>query len=69
MAHLGLVLHHGIEDGAQLARYGELAERLGYDSLWVTERYFHEETFSLLGFLNRSGFRPAQQLVLSLAVT
>ena len=51
MAHLGLVLHHGIEDGAQLGRYGELAERLGYDSLWVTERYFHEETFSLLGFL------------------
>ena len=24
--------------------------------------------FSLLGFLNRSGFRPAQQLVLSLSV-
>ena len=51
MAHLGLVLHHGIEDGAQLGGYGELAERLGYDSLWVTERYFHEETFSLLGYL------------------
>ncbi len=25
--------------------------------------------FSLLGFLNRSGFRPAQQLVLSLSIT
>jgi hypothetical protein len=25
--------------------------------------------FSLLGFLNHSGFRPAQQLVLSLAVS
>ena len=51
MAQLGLVLQHGIEEGAQLSGYGERAERLGYDSLWVTERYFHEETFSLLGYL------------------
>ena len=51
MAHLGMVLHHGIEDGAQLRGYGQLSERLGYDSLWVTERYFHEETAALLGFL------------------
>ena len=51
MARLGLVLHHGIKDGAQLAAHGRLAERLGYDALWVTERYFHEETLSLLGYL------------------
>ena len=51
MSQLGMVLHHGIEDGAQLRGYGELTERLGYDSLWVTERYFHEETAALLGFL------------------
>lgn len=51
MARLGIVLHHGIKDGAQLARLGRLAEERGYDSLWVTERYFQEETFSLLGFL------------------
>ena len=51
MPQLGMVLHHGIEDGAQLRGYGQLAERLGYDSLWVTERYFHEETAALLGFL------------------
>ena len=51
MARLGLVLHHGIEDGPQLARLGRLAERRGYGSLWVTERYFQEETFALLGYL------------------
>jgi 5,10-methylenetetrahydromethanopterin reductase len=51
VASLGLVLHHGIEGGPQLARLGRLAERRGYDSLWVTERYFQEETFSLLGYL------------------
>ena len=47
----GIVLHHGVGDGAQLRGFGRLAERLGYDSLWVTERYFHEETCALLGFL------------------
>ena len=51
MSGLGIVLHHGIESGPQLARYGRLAEEAGYDSIWVTERYFHEETFSLLGLL------------------
>ena len=51
MARLGMVLHHGIEGGAELARRARLAEERGYDSLWVTERYFQEETFSLLGFL------------------
>ena len=47
----GLVLHHGVEDGASLARRARLAEDRGFGSLWVTERYFQEETFALLGFL------------------
>ena len=51
MAGLGIVLYHGIESGADLKRYGQIAEDNGFESLWVTERYFHEETFSLLGFL------------------
>lgn len=51
MARLGMVLHHGIEGGPELARRARLAEGRGYDSLWVTERYFQEETLSLLGFL------------------
>jgi len=51
MAGLGLVLHHGIESGPALGSYGRLADEHGYDSLWVTERYFHEETFTLLGHL------------------
>jgi 5,10-methylenetetrahydromethanopterin reductase len=28
-----------------------MAEERGFESLWVTERYFHEETFSMLGYL------------------
>ena len=48
---LGIVLYHGIDSGEELRRYGELAESAGFESLWVTERYFHEETFSLLGYL------------------
>lgn len=51
MSKLGLVLYHGIESGAELKEYGRIAEDNGFDSLWVTERYFHEETFSMLGFL------------------
>ena len=51
MARLGMVLYHGIESGPELKRYGQTAEAAGFESLWVTERYFHEETFSLLGFL------------------
>jgi 5,10-methylenetetrahydromethanopterin reductase len=51
MAQLGMVLYHGIDSGPELRTYGRIAEDMGYDSLWVTERYFHEETFSLLGFL------------------
>lgn len=51
MTRTGLVLYHGIDSGAELARYARLAERAGYESLWVTERYFHEETCSLLGYL------------------
>lgn len=51
MARTGIVLYHGIENGEDLRSYGGMAEAAGYHSLWVTERYFHEETFSLLGFL------------------
>lgn len=51
MSRLGLVLYHGIDNGPELKEYGRLAEDNGFTSLWVTERYFHEETFSLLGFL------------------
>ena len=51
MARLGIVLYHGIQDGHQLREYARIAEEAGLESLWVTERYFHEETFSLLGFL------------------
>ena len=51
MARLGMVLHHGVEGGSALASRARLAEFRGYDSLWVTERYFQEEMFSLLGFL------------------
>ena len=51
MSRLGIVLYHGIDSGADLREYGRLAEESGFESLWVTERYFHEETFSMLGFL------------------
>ena len=51
MARLGIVLYHGIASGPELSEYGRLAEQSGFESIWVTERYFHEETFSLLGFL------------------
>ena len=51
MARLGMVLYHGIDNGAELESYARAAETAGYESLWVTERYFHEETFTLLGFL------------------
>jgi len=51
MSRLGIVLYHGIDSGAELREYGRIAEDNGFDSLWVTERYFHEETFSMLGFL------------------
>ena len=51
MVRQGIVLYHGIEGGSELREYAAIAEDCGYESLWVTERYFHEETFSLLGFL------------------
>jgi 5,10-methylenetetrahydromethanopterin reductase len=47
----GIVLYHGIDSGPELAGYGRMAEDAGFDSLWVTERYFHEETSSMLGYL------------------
>ena len=65
MARLGMVLYHGIESGPQLQEYARLAEMAGFESLWVTERYFHEETFALLGFL--AGV--TQRIKLGVAVT
>ena len=49
-----LLSRYGEESGPQLREYATLAEDAGYESLWVTERYFHEETFTLLGFLAAS---------------
>ena len=51
MTPTGIVLYHGIDSGPELAAYGRMAEEAGFDSLWVTERYFHEETSSMLGYL------------------
>lgn len=51
MTPTGIVLYHGIDSGPELAGYGRMAEDSGFDSLWVTERYFHEETSSMLGYL------------------
>ena len=53
MGRLGLVLYHGIESGPELKQYGQIAEDAGYESLWVTERYFHEEIFSILVLLQK----------------
>ena len=57
MPDLGLVLYHGFQSGGELARYGRLADDFGYHSLWVTERYQHEETFATLGYLAASTSR------------
>ena len=57
MARLGIVLYHGIDSGPEVMEYAQVAEDAGLESLWVTERYFHEETFSLLGFLAASTYR------------
>ena len=65
MARLGMVLYHGIDSGAELESYARAAETAGYESLWVTERYFHEETFTLLGFLAAA----TQRLKLGVGVT
>ena len=57
MNSAGMVIYHGIDDGNDLREYGSVADDLGYDSLWVTERYLHEETASMLGFLAASTSR------------
>ncbi len=51
MNSAGMVIYHGIDGAADLREYGSIADDLGYDSLWVTERYLHEETASMLGYL------------------
>ena len=65
MTRLGMVLYHGLESGPELQSYARAAETAGYESLWVTERYFHEETFTLLGFLAA----VTQRLKLGVGVT
>ena len=50
MAGTGIVLYHGIDSGEELVDYARMAEDAGFHSLWVTERYFHEETFSMLSY-------------------
>ena len=45
MSRLGIVVYHGIESGPDLAEYGRIAEGAGFDSLWVTERYFTRKPF------------------------
>ena len=65
MARLGMVIYHGIDNGAELESYARAAETAGYESLWVTERYFHEETFTLLGYLAA----VTQRLKLGVGVT
>ena len=59
------MLYHGIDGGSQLREYARLAEDAGFESLWVTERYFHEEEFAVLGFLAAA----TQDIRLGLGVT
>ena len=51
MERTGVVLYHGFQHGDEVASYGRVAEDSGYDSIWVTERFGHEEAFSVLGVL------------------
>ena len=57
--------HHGI-GAALLSQLMVNLDALHVEALRTTVAW---NNFSLLGFLNRSGFRPAQQLVLSLSIT
>ena len=65
MARLGIVIYHGVEGGAALRDYARGAEEAGFESVWVTERNFHEEAFSLLGFLGAA----TERIKLGLGVT
>ncbi len=57
--------HQGI-GAALLSQLMANLDALHVEALRTTVSW---NNFSLLGFLNRSGFRPAQQLVLSLSIT
>jgi len=50
VSKLGLVLYHGFQSGAEIAKYASIADRYGFDSLWMTERSGHEEAFATLGY-------------------
>ena len=52
MKRTGVVLYHGFQNADEVASYGRAVEAYGYDSLWVTERFGHEEAFSVLGVLS-----------------
>ena len=51
MDRTGVVLYHGFQDAEEVANYGRAIEDAGFDSVWVTERFGHEEAFSVLGVL------------------
>jgi 5,10-methylenetetrahydromethanopterin reductase len=51
---LGIALYHGLESLQQLTRLAKLAEDKEFNSIWATERYFHEEVYSVLGALAAS---------------
>ena len=51
MERTGVVIYHGFGNAEEVASYGRVVEQTGYDSLWVTERFGHEEAFSVLGVL------------------
>lgn len=61
----GIALHHGVEDVNSLLEMAHAADKNGFQSIWVTERYFEEEAFSLLGVLSAA----VRRAYLGLAVT
>ena len=49
----GIVFYHGIASGGEPAAHGHLDEDAGFASVRITERCFHEETFSALAIRRR----------------
>lgn len=47
-----IAIYHGVQDAEQLANFAKLAEKEGFDSVWITERASEEEAFSMLGVLS-----------------
>ncbi|MHA1153149.1 MAG: GNAT family N-acetyltransferase [Alphaproteobacteria bacterium] len=65
---IGVEPGHG-HQGIGAALMSQLMVNLGALHVEALRTTVSWNNFSLLGFLNRSGFRPAQQLVLSLSIT